>query len=227
MGINIPDIYTVINYGAPSTLESFSQESGRAGRDGNAAFSVLLYSGYTLRKGLNDQYMIKYCKSLSCRSMVLLDYFKLSISDEDHFFENDSVHKVTSTHSCCDNCRLICKCSECPEVPNVIKSICDPSAYCGSDLPMDEQPEDVRPVDDQSLLLVKDNLLDYKDEMRSDAELALDVPINDPYDINVEQITERCGYLLIAEDVMTHTSITDYNIALDVIELLDEVIPLA
>lgn len=44
MGIDIPHIRFVIHYGLPRNLESFIQESGRAGRDGKAAQSLILYT---------------------------------------------------------------------------------------------------------------------------------------------------------------------------------------
>ncbi|RPF55744.1 RecQ family ATP-dependent DNA helicase [Aquisalibacillus elongatus] len=44
MGVNKDDVRLVIHYHLPSNLESFIQESGRAGRDGNHSVSVLLYT---------------------------------------------------------------------------------------------------------------------------------------------------------------------------------------
>ncbi|MCB9046711.1 MAG: RecQ family ATP-dependent DNA helicase [Chitinophagales bacterium] len=44
MGIDKPDVQSVLHYDVPEHLEAYYQESGRAGRDGKRAYSVMFYN---------------------------------------------------------------------------------------------------------------------------------------------------------------------------------------
>ncbi len=44
MGIDTPNVRTIIHAGLPSSIEQYSQEIGRAGRDGGLSQAILLYS---------------------------------------------------------------------------------------------------------------------------------------------------------------------------------------
>ncbi len=61
MGVDKQNIRFVIHYDHPSSIEAYAQETGRAGRDGQDAYAILLYSSVTqrthrfiARKGLQE-----------------------------------------------------------------------------------------------------------------------------------------------------------------------------
>lgn len=79
MGIDKPDIRTVIHIDAPEHLENFAQESGRAGRDGKPSVSVLLWNYDDERRNMQAVGMRKkavggFVHSKTCRRDFLLKY---------------------------------------------------------------------------------------------------------------------------------------------------------
>ena len=59
MGIDKPDVRLVLHLDLPDSLEAYFQEAGRAGRDGQKAYAIILYSPSdkaTLRKRIPDSF---------------------------------------------------------------------------------------------------------------------------------------------------------------------------
>ena len=91
MGIDIPDIRYVIEYDIPQSIEDFSQQVGRASRDGKYAEGVILFN-------LNDRKTIEYFIDNieeNNRSKKELDIVKTS-----KYKKLDNVIKMCMTNTC-------------------------------------------------------------------------------------------------------------------------------
>jgi ATP-dependent DNA helicase RecQ len=78
MGIDKPDVRTVVHYDVPDALENYYQEAGRAGRDEKKAYAVLLFNGREL-EGLKKQSEIKFpgVQIIKNTYSSLVNYFQL------------------------------------------------------------------------------------------------------------------------------------------------------
>ena len=62
MGVNKKDLRTIIHYTVPDSAEAYLQEAGRAGRDGNQAWSFVIITGREKKSPLTDIFTGSECR---------------------------------------------------------------------------------------------------------------------------------------------------------------------
>ena len=97
MGVDCKAVSRVIHFGPSKNIESYAQETGRAGRDGSQSVAFLLYNGVLLAHVEPD--IKAYVMKDQCRRVAMLNHF-----------EDTPADNPQEPHFCCDFCARNCQC---------------------------------------------------------------------------------------------------------------------
>jgi len=137
MGINIRDVQLVVHYGPASDMDSYLQETGRAGRhpDVSCHAVIILYKHSTGSTNIKPE-MKEYVKTKDCRREFLLG----------PYMDGSPILKPEPLHKCCDCCALLCDCGNCesakmPVYIQEIDSDCEDSSSTTSSSDVDSDSD--------------------------------------------------------------------------------------
>lgn len=213
MGVDCTGVHRTIHFGPSKNVEAFIQETGRAGRDGKASFSYLLYKGLMLNHVERD--IKEYLKTKECRRKTLLKHFgsgNFTISGP--------------LHTCCDNCAKRCDCSSAECSTYTLFIISDKEN-------LDSSLQEKRKVKDSEKKQLKDLLTKYHKSLvmellrksafghvKSLTNLSSLLGFSE---LQIEQVVINCETLFCLEDVLRSIEIWDMRHAKKILDVLSDV----
>lgn len=214
MGVDCKGVKRVIHFGPSKNIESYAQETGRAGRDGSQSTVYLLYNGMLLTHVEEDIKL--YIKSDQCRRDTLLKHFQANLSS------------IFPKHLCCDICASKCDCgspiTECQQFASFPVDITKIQCYV---------PQKHRQVSYHQKEMIKKELIIYHKELatqllRTTGNENLNILTDLSFvigfsDIHIQQIMDNLKHLFVLEDVYNLIEIWDIKHAYNILQIVSKV----
>lgn len=204
MGVNFQELNHIIHYGIPRQMDTFVQQMGRAGRDGNFANELVLYKAHKGHLKHIESDLVKLVKdSKQCRHKELCSV---------------TTHTpIEPKHQCCDVCENSCKCggNACQETQI--------APYPADTENVESQMEMKRGVSNDErnnlrheLFVLKYSLDDFSTFVNTEVIHGLTEKV-------IDNIVLKCDVLFTTADILKHVDIWTYNVALDIYNVISKV----
>ena len=222
LGLDAPNIRTIIHWGPSKDIEAYVQESGRCGRDGKHSMAILYLSKSEQQKNDDDiavTPMKQYCvNTTKCRRLVLMSEF----AAEHH------ISQPHPLHNCCDICCATCNCDSCQEMEAVSKEdILQPSF--GFRVP---SIEPIKVIPPHATLEIKSKLMQYRSSLCSGAKTKDNGAITLIFGVEIatllpdkliERISQGCGVFKTVDD-LTSFGVASQEQAVAILDIINSVL---
>jgi len=210
MGIDCKGVHRTIHFGPSKNIESYIQESGRAGRDGEQSMSFVLYQGLMLNHVSKD--IKEYLKTDCCRRKHLLSSFDLA----------SEVNNPSPMHLCCDICAKQCSCKS-PECGILTKFPYDPEQETSTSV-----SERSRNITDEQLDMVLTSLYSYHKSLIKQLVQTYNVKNSNMKfligfsELQIDQVITNCDKLFTIDDVTNYVEIWDIKHAHNILRIVSQ-----
>ena len=213
MGVNCKGVCRIIHFGPSKDIESYIQESGRAGRDGKQSVAHIIYHGLLLNHVGRDIKL--YVNTTECRRKLLLSQF-------DNFSQ---VNFPKQLHLCCDNCCSKCTCgaTDCGELTKY-------PAQIHQDITVSESQ--IRQITPAQKISLHSKLISYYNsfvrDLKSKSKSAEFKTLIDTKFLigfseqQITQVLENCDKLFCIDDILTYVEIWDIKHAHNILSMIVE-----
>lgn len=212
IGVNIPSIRQVIHIGVPRTLDSYYQEIGRGGRDGNSTKAFLYYNGQDIaanKPGMTAD-MRNFClEECDCLRKRLMTYLGSS-----------ETKSRTDVHSCCSNCLRGCQCATCSESRRL--ALMESTQHKLSAEPSPTQP--IRTVSDEQRTKIASILKQYRIHLGTTRQRFGSIDLTPGFTHSlINSVAKKCEYINSVDDVLLAFNIWDVSHAHTIVQVIHNV----
>jgi superfamily II DNA helicase RecQ len=215
MGLDV-ECQLVVHYGPPSTMDDYIQQIGRAGRDGEQAHAVMLYSGKQLRNvdsGILE--LVKNPENQCLRTLCLKD------------FNNSQAPAIEVKHACCGVCARFCGCGSCADSFNSYE------VHVISQCEQEGEEEDdnegfCRVVTDDDQAMLKVELTQLVDELNKEV-LSSSSSYVEPCVVHglsttvLHKIMEQTQYIFSTDDLIDKCNVGNYSTVVKIVDIMSEI----